>query len=72
MRAISASGLIGPSADSERESDAFYARIHAGYEKIAAREPHRVCTIANDDGDNSIDAIELRIRALVEERLEQR
>jgi dTMP kinase len=56
----------------ERESDAFYARIHAGYEKIAAREPHRVCAIANDDGDNSIDAIELRIRALVEERLEQR
>jgi dTMP kinase len=54
----------------EREPDAFYARIHAAYKKIAAREPGRVVTIANDAaGDNSIDAIELRIRALVEERL---
>jgi dTMP kinase len=54
----------------ERESDAFYARIHAAYLEIAAREPHRVLTIANDDsGDNSIDAIELRIRALVATRL---
>ena len=54
----------------ERESDDFYARIHAAYEHIAAREPDRVATIANDPaGDNSIDAIELRIRALVAERL---
>jgi dTMP kinase len=54
----------------ERESDDFYARIHAAYLNIAAREPHRVLTIANDDsGDNSIDAIELRIRALVAPRL---
>ena len=54
----------------ERESDDFYARIHAAYLEIAAREPHRVLTIANDDsGDNSIDAIELRIRALVAPRL---
>ena len=54
----------------ERESDDFYARIHAAYLEIAAREPHRVITIANDDsGDNSIDAIELRIRALVAPRL---
>ena len=53
----------------ERESDAFYARIHAAYKKIAAREPNRVVTVANNEVDNSIDAIELRIRALVEERL---
>ncbi len=54
----------------EKESDDFYSRIHAAYLQIAAREPHRVITIANDDsGDNSIDAIELRIRALVAPRL---
>jgi dTMP kinase len=54
----------------EKESDDFYSRIHAAYLQIAAREPHRVLTIANDDsGDNSIDAIELRIRALVAPRL---
>jgi dTMP kinase len=54
----------------EKESDDFYARIHAAYLEIAAREPLRVITIANDDsGDNSIDAIELRIRALVAPRL---
>ncbi len=50
----------------ERESDDFYARIHSAYLRIAAREPRRVLIVANDDsGDNSIDAIELRIRALV-------
>ena len=55
----------------ERESDEFYARIHDAYLEIAAREPQRVLTIANDpSGDNSIDAIELRIRALVAPRLE--
>jgi dTMP kinase len=54
----------------ERESDDFYARIHAAYLQIAAREPQRVLTIANDpSSDNSIDAIELRIRALVAPRL---
>jgi dTMP kinase len=54
----------------ERESDDFYARIHAAYVEIAAREPQRVLTIANDpSGDNSIDAIELRIRSLVVPRL---
>jgi dTMP kinase len=54
----------------ERESDDFYARIHAAYQQIAAREPDRVLTIANDaSGDNSIDAIELRIRALVSTRI---
>jgi dTMP kinase len=54
----------------ERESDAFYARIHAAYRQIAAREPGRVLTIADDPAaDNSIDAIELRIRASVAARL---
>ncbi len=53
----------------ERESDDFYTRIHGAYEHIAAREPHRIAIVANDDGDNSIDAIELRIRALVTGRL---
>src|SRR6266702_26188 len=53
----------------ERESDDFYARIHAGYEQIAAREPNRVCSIVHDEADNSINAIELRIRALVSARL---
>jgi dTMP kinase len=53
----------------ERESDDFYARIHTAYRQIAAREPRRVLTIADDEGaDNSIDAIELRIRAAVAER----
>jgi dTMP kinase len=54
----------------ERESDAFYARVHAAYRQIAAREPHRIVSIGNDaSGDNSIDAIELRIRALVSARV---
>jgi dTMP kinase len=54
----------------ERESVDFYTRIHAAYLQIAAREPQRVLIIANDpSGDNSIDTIELRIRALVAPRL---
>lgn len=54
----------------EAESDAFYARIHAAYEQIAAREPHRVLTVGNHPGEsNSIGAIEQRIRALVSERI---
>lgn len=54
----------------ERESDDFYARIHHAYEQIAAREPLRVVTIGDSpSGNNSIDAIELRIRALVSARI---
>ena len=54
----------------ETESDAFYARIHGAYQQIAAREPQRVVTIGNEPGsDNSIGAIEQRIRAIVSERL---
>jgi dTMP kinase len=56
----------------ECESDQFYARIHTAYEHIAARDPHRVVTIANDPKNpeaNSIEAIELRIRAIVAARI---
>jgi dTMP kinase len=53
----------------ERESDDFYGHIHEAYLRIAAREPHRVATIANDSDDNSIDAIELRIRATIAARI---
>jgi dTMP kinase len=56
----------------ERESDDFHARIHAAYLQIAAREPHRVVVIADNEaapGENSITAIELRIRAVVADRL---
>jgi len=50
----------------ERESDEFYARIHKAYEQIAQREPQRVVTIS----DNApIDAIELRVRQLVSDRI---
>jgi dTMP kinase len=50
----------------EREGDAFYQRIHAAYETIAAREPTRVAAIRDDA---SIEAIEARIQAIVTARL---
>ena len=53
----------------EREDDAFYQRIHAGYEAIAAREPGRVEAIRDDA---SIEAIEARIAATVLGRLAAR
>jgi dTMP kinase len=54
----------------EREPDEFYARVYAAYVGIAAREPGRVVPIGHDAaGDNSIEAIELRIRAVVARRL---
>jgi dTMP kinase len=49
----------------EREGDAFYQRIHAAYEAIAAREPVRVAAIRDDA---PIEAIEARIKAIVTER----
>jgi dTMP kinase len=55
----------------ERESDEFYERIHAAYQAIAAREPDRVAVIADNDDDNSIEAIEQRIRTVVAERIPQ-
>ena len=54
----------------ERESDDFYARIHEAYRQIARRETQRVVTIGDDpSGNNSIDAIELRIRAAISARI---
>jgi dTMP kinase len=54
----------------ERESDDFYTRIHEAYLQIAAREPQRVTIIGDDEsGNNSVDAIELRIRELVSARI---
>ncbi len=49
----------------ERESAEFYARIHAGYQHIAEREPHRVVTL----GEGSIDEIAARIITIVDERI---
>ncbi len=57
----------------ERETDEFYGRVQAAYEAIAAREPGRVVAIGQDAaGDNSIDAVEQRVRAVVAERLTMR
>lgn len=53
----------------EREPDAFYARIYEAYVSIAEREPERVVTIANGEGDNSVEAVEQRIRAAVLARI---
>jgi dTMP kinase len=62
-----------PMADESRfegEPDEFYGRIQTAYERIAAREPQRVVAIPHDPGgENSIDAVEKRIRAIVAERL---
>jgi dTMP kinase len=49
----------------EREGDAFYERVRAGYEAIAAREPGRVVTF----GDGGLDEIERAVRGVVEARL---
>jgi len=53
----------------EREGDAFYQRIHAAYEAIAAREPGRVAAIRDDAG---IEAIEARIRSIVQAIVSER
>jgi dTMP kinase len=53
----------------EREPDEFYARIQLAYRQIAEREPERVVVIGEDDSENSIDAIELRIRSAVAQRI---
>lgn len=50
----------------EAEGDAFYARIHAQYQVIAAREPHRVAIITSD---GSIEEIECMVRSVVRTRL---
>jgi dTMP kinase len=50
----------------EREQDAFFARVHAKFQEIAAREPMRVVQI---DGDLSIDEVHARVITAVEARL---
>jgi dTMP kinase len=50
----------------EREDDAFYERVYAQYQAIAARDPHRVAVIADEAG---IDPIATRILTLVQSRL---
>ena len=50
----------------EREGTAFYQRIHAAYEVIAAREPQRVVAVRDDASIGKIEAI---IQAIVSERL---
>ncbi len=50
----------------EREGDAFYARIHAAYEAIAAREPERVVVVRDEA---AIEEIAAKISGLVRERL---
>jgi dTMP kinase len=59
----------GESSDENRfehESDDFHARIRAAYLEIADRDAERVVTIA---GEEAIDAVELRIRTVITERL---
>lgn len=51
----------------EREGDDFYARIHAAFEIIAAREPERVVAIRQDA---AIEIIQQQIRDIVASRLE--
>lgn len=53
----------------EREPDEFYARIHRAYKAIALREPGRVVIFGEDEPDDSIEAIELRIRSLAADRV---
>ena len=53
----------------ERESDAFYTRIHTAYAHIAARDPQRVLTI---ESDGSIDAINTLVTEAVIRRLPSR
>ncbi|HEY0264942.1 MAG TPA: dTMP kinase [Granulicella sp.] len=50
----------------ERESDEFYARVHAAYAEIAKREPERVVIITCNEG---IDEIGAAIQSAVAERL---
>ena len=50
----------------ERESDAFYRRIHTKYEEIAAREAHRVLTVRDDA---PVPVIQAKIAALVADRM---
>jgi dTMP kinase len=50
----------------EQEQDAFFARVHAKFREIAAREPMRVVQI---DGDLTIEEVHARVITAVEARL---
>ncbi len=50
----------------EREGDAFYERVYAQYEVIAARDPHRVLAFRDDA---SIERIAAKILSAVLERM---
>ncbi len=50
----------------EAEGEVFYRLVHDAYVAIAAREPQRVALIS---GDDRIETVEQRVRAVVLERL---
>ena len=53
----------------EAEGADFYRRVHQGYAAIAEREPGRVALI---DGDDGIEIVAERVRAIVQVRLQER
>jgi dTMP kinase len=53
----------------EAEGEAFYRRVHAAYAAIAQREPQRVTLIGPGTGDDGIEAIAMRVREVVAQRL---
>ncbi len=53
----------------EAEGEDFYRRVHGSYAAIAAREPQRVALI---DGDDGIEIVAERVRAIVQARMLQR
>ncbi len=53
----------------ERESDTFYRRVHNAYLRIAAREPDRVITIADD---HTIEEIQQIVHTIVADNLKAR
>lgn len=53
----------------EAEGEAFYRRVHAAYAAIAEREPQRVALIGPGTGDDGVEAIAVRVRQVVAQRL---
>ena len=51
------------------EGEDFYRRVHAAYGAIAAREPGRVALV---DGNDGIETVAERVRAVVADRLRNR
>jgi dTMP kinase len=67
QRHVSNQGAAGADENRfEREPDDFYRRVYDGYRAIAAREPTRVLTIADEA---PIPVIQARIASLVDSRL---